>query len=132
MSFIQNDGYYEYKFQCDQYCIDFQEGICYECLQGMHQINYICQTDFGDGFHLQPFEQRDDGNKESGDGCDFQCNIEKDWLCITNLNFISVCLISKQLDFTITVLTPNPHETFDIQIQFSQQIGKFQYLVDQI
>ncbi|CAD8087586.1 unnamed protein product [Paramecium primaurelia] len=122
MNSIQNDGCYECKFQCDQYCIDCQEGICNECLQGMHQINQICQPVCGDGFHLQPFEQCDDGNKESGDGCDFQCKIEKDWLCITNINFISVCLISKQPDFTITVLTPNPQETFDIQIQFNQQV----------
>ncbi|CAD8120370.1 unnamed protein product [Paramecium sonneborni] len=122
MNSIQNDGCYQCKFMCDQYCLDCQEGVCNECLQGMNLINQTCQPICGDGFHLLSFEQCDDANKDNGDGCDSQCQIENDWICITNASFISVCLISKQPDFNIIVLTPDPQQFCDVQIQFNQQV----------
>ncbi|CAD8104073.1 unnamed protein product [Paramecium primaurelia] len=122
MNFIQNDGCFECKFKCDEYCIDCFEGICKECPEGMHLLNLICQPICGDGFHLQQIEQCDDGNNENSDGCNSYCKIEKDWICNTNQNSFSVCYYEKQPDFSIIVLTPYPHEFCDIQVLFTQQV----------
>ncbi|CAD8125624.1 unnamed protein product [Paramecium sonneborni] len=122
MNSIENDGCYECKFMCDQYCIDCEEGICKECPAGMHLFDHICQPKCGDAFNLKLFEQCDDGNIENGDGCNSKCQIEKDWICINNLNTFSVCTYEKQPDFSIISLTPHPQEFSDIQIVFTQQV----------
>ncbi|CAD8162332.1 unnamed protein product [Paramecium pentaurelia] len=122
MNQIKNDGCFECKFMCDEYCIDCQEGICKECLEGMHLFDKICQPICGDGFYLQLFESCDDGNKENGDGCNSQCKIEKDWICNSNVNSFSICFFEKQPEFSIIVLTPHFYDSCDIKVSFNQKV----------
>ncbi|CAD8125726.1 unnamed protein product [Paramecium sonneborni] len=128
MNSIEKDGCYECKFMCDEYCIDCEEGICKECPEGMHLFDHLCQPKCGDGFNLKLFEQCDDGNIENGDGCNSKCQIEKDWICISNQNTFSVCTYEKQPDFSIIALTTHPQEFCDIQIIFTQQV-KFSSII---
>ncbi|CAD8089132.1 unnamed protein product [Paramecium sonneborni] len=122
MNSIANDGCYECKFMCDQYCIECEDGICKECPIGMHLFGLFCQSKCGDGYHLQMFEQCDDGNNENGDGCNSQCVIEQDWVCISYLNTFSLCSFEKRPDFSLIDLKSNPDGVLNIQIAFNQKV----------
>ncbi|CAD8190851.1 unnamed protein product [Paramecium octaurelia] len=128
MNSNQNDGCFECRFMCDQYCVDCWEGVCKECPEGMYLLDQICQSICGDGFNFQKTEKCDDGNKGNGDGCNSQCKIEKDWICNTNQYSFSICYFEKQPDFSMIVLTPYPHEYCDIQVSFTQQVKYSQHV----
>lgn len=73
----------------------------------------------GDGiFTPSSLELCDDGNKISGDGCDSQCQVEKDFKCTKNLNETSLCFLKKPFSaFLEYVPLSNP---FVFNLSFSK------------
>ncbi|CAD8105195.1 unnamed protein product [Paramecium sonneborni] len=122
MNNIKDDGCYQCQFLCDQSCIDCQQGYCKECSYGMHPHNHTCIFICGDGLLASSNEQCDDANQDNGDGCNSQCKIEKDWICVNNFNSFSICSFEIQPDFQIKVLTPHPQDSCNIQITFTQKV----------
>lgn len=56
-------------------------GACGQVCESMQCSEGVCLTDgCGDGLLLDP-ELCDDGNTESGDGCDADCEVEPNWTC---------------------------------------------------
>ncbi|CAD8178245.1 unnamed protein product [Paramecium octaurelia] len=81
MNDIQQDGCFNCRFQCQQSCIVCAQGICLICEYGWDQYNNQCRSVCGNGQIVQQYEQCDDGNNDNFDGCDSNCQVEKDWIC---------------------------------------------------
>ncbi|CAD8157761.1 unnamed protein product [Paramecium pentaurelia] len=77
------DGCYECKFQCQEQCVNCNQGICYGCITTGWVLNEnnVCTTQCGDGIVVDDYEQCDDGNEIPNDGC-YQCQIQCPQGCI--------------------------------------------------
>ncbi|CAD8166151.1 unnamed protein product [Paramecium pentaurelia] len=75
-NFQPNDGCYECKFQCDQYCYScVTTDVCYLCQNYFENINGRCRPICGDGHVVIGLEECEDQNQEQFDGC-YQCQFQ--------------------------------------------------------
>ncbi|CAD8121073.1 unnamed protein product [Paramecium sonneborni] len=88
---IQGDGCFDCIFECDQFCLNCVYIHCFECQEGFQPLNGVCHPICGDSIVLPDFEECDDGNDISDDGCHlckrvcgFGCEICQQGKCLIN------------------------------------------------
>ncbi|CAD8179422.1 unnamed protein product [Paramecium octaurelia] len=78
----QFDGCYLCQSSCQLECLECYASQCFKCLEGWNLIDFKCISECGDGkIALLQYEQCDDSNNESNDGC-FQCKFECAQNCV--------------------------------------------------
>uniref|UniRef100_A0A6B2KX99 PARP catalytic domain-containing protein n=1 Tax=Arcella intermedia TaxID=1963864 RepID=A0A6B2KX99_9EUKA len=66
---------------CSEYCIIESGWKCHRKLVNSSILGGSCATDCGDGILIPPYEECDDGNPYSNDGCTRDCKIQPGWTC---------------------------------------------------
>jgi proprotein convertase subtilisin/kexin type 5 len=94
--------------QCTACSFSIPTGIiCTSCNTGYVvsiQDQTLCTTVCGDGIVMSLFEQCDDGNTMSGDGCSSFCIVESLFTCSNTTNSPSKCLLSDMNISTLCII----------------------------
>ncbi|CAD8198393.1 unnamed protein product [Paramecium octaurelia] len=77
---IQFDGCYQCKYDCNESCIECNEGSCIKCKEGFQLEENECNITCGDGILNLLAEQCDDSNNTPRDGCN-NCYLEDGFIC---------------------------------------------------
>ncbi|CAD8098543.1 unnamed protein product [Paramecium sonneborni] len=123
MNNIKEDGCFNCQFQCHQQCLICAQGICLLCNYGWQSYNNQCQTICGNGLLVEQYEQCDDGNNESFDGCDSYCQIEKNWICNqSSITGLSECINQEPPQIQLSNLSQKKDSQQIILFSFNQKI----------
>ncbi|CAD8060857.1 unnamed protein product [Paramecium primaurelia] len=88
------DNYYVCS-KCQLECLECHNSFCFQCLQGWNLVDFKCVYECGDGkIALGSYEQCDDQNQDSGDGC-YECKFECAYNCIFCYGHLQ-CAICKE------------------------------------
>ncbi|CAD8079960.1 unnamed protein product [Paramecium primaurelia] len=102
----QFDGCYQCQFSCQLECLECNNSYCFKCVEGQSLIDFKCVSECGDGIiALLSFEQCDDQNNESNDGC-FQCKFECSQNCLFCNRNLDCLQCQKYFEIQNQVCTP--------------------------
>ncbi|CAK66664.1 unnamed protein product (macronuclear) [Paramecium tetraurelia] len=126
-NFDKYDGCYNCQYQCHYACNLCSQGLCLECQFGWTiSIQGQCEVICGDGIVVATtdiqYEQCDDANIDSFDGCSSGCMIEESWNCVNNVNLPSVCEFTQQPSMVLTLLTIAPNLKQSTQLSFTSNL----------
>ncbi|CAD8208731.1 unnamed protein product [Paramecium pentaurelia] len=97
-----------------------------QCNDNFILINNQCESLCGNGMLASLYEECDDNNKNSGDGCSSQCKLEESFICLNTEDSFSICSFIILPDFKLKSLSDIKDQTQIIELQFTEKVKMFQ------
>ncbi|CAK68196.1 unnamed protein product (macronuclear) [Paramecium tetraurelia] len=96
------------------------------CNDNFILINGKCESLCGNGMLASLYEECDDNNKNSGDGCSSYCKLEDSFICLNTEDSFSICSFIILPDFNLRSLSDAKDQTQIIELTFTEKVKMFQ------
>ncbi|CAK84032.1 unnamed protein product (macronuclear) [Paramecium tetraurelia] len=105
--------------QCSDGCQDCIKGQCVKCKQNFQLLSGVCQV-FACGNGIREiYEECDDGNILSNDGCSKNCTVENNWTCLSKDSQSNTCYQLTEVNLEYLNVT---RQNQFVQLSYSKKV----------